>query len=181
MKKSKKLLLIALGVITLLVAVIGIYAVSRRTAFNNNEILLGFEQNDPTVYTSEKTGITYYEYDCDHGRVIFQYEPQVVTVVRDDKRGFVKEYRDNILRSVIDLRAKRYLISFVMNTGGQILSVQTRKWPALSSYWQMVTIQRFCLAMTEKSLQQQAGQFMFRETGATFRSHRAGRRRRTIS
>ena len=104
-KKTKKLLLVAFGVIILLVAIIGIYAVSRRACLNNNEILLSFEQNDPTVYTSEYSGITYYEYDCDNGHVICQYEPQVVTVVRDEKRGFVKEYRYNILRSVIDLRA----------------------------------------------------------------------------
>ena len=105
-QKSKKLLFIALGVIILLVAVIGIYAVSRRVCLNNNEILLSFEQNNPEVYTSENSDITYYEYDCDHGHVICQYEPQVITVVRDDKRGFVKEYRDKILYSVMDLRAK---------------------------------------------------------------------------
>ena len=105
-KKTKKLLLVAFGVIFLLVAVIGIYAVSRRVCLNNNEILLSFEQNNPEVYTSENSDITYYEYDCDHGHVICQYEPQVITVVRDDKRGFVKEYRDKILYSVMDLRAK---------------------------------------------------------------------------
>jgi hypothetical protein len=105
-QKSKKLLFIALGVIILLVAIIGIYAVSRRVALNNNEILLNFKQNNPEVYTSENSDITYYEYDCDHGHVICQYEPQVITVVRDDKRGFVKEYRDKILYSVMDLRAK---------------------------------------------------------------------------
>jgi len=104
-KKTKKVLFIAFGVIILLAAVVGIYAVSRRVAFNNNEILLSFEQYNPEVYTSEYSGITYYEYECDNGRVICQYEPIVVTAVRDDKRGFVKEYKDNILRSVIDLRA----------------------------------------------------------------------------
>jgi len=55
------------------------------------------------------------------------------------------------------------MISFVMNGGGRILSVQTRKRPASSSYWQMATMQRFRLAITEKSLQQQAEQFMFHE------------------
>lgn len=105
-KKSKKLLFVALSVIILLIVIIGIYTVSRRAGLNNNEILLSFEQNNnPYVYTSEKTGITYYEYDCDNGHVICNYEPYPVTVVRDDKRGFVKEYRDNILYSVIDLRA----------------------------------------------------------------------------
>ncbi len=74
-QKSKKLLFIALGVIILLVAIIGIYAVSRRVALNNNEILLNFKQNNPEVYTSENSDITYYEYDCDHGHVICQYEP----------------------------------------------------------------------------------------------------------
>ncbi len=94
-----------MGVVLLLIAVIGIYAVSRRASLKNNEILLSFEQYAPTVYTSENTGATYYEYACDHGRVIHQDEPMIVTAVRDDKRGFVKEYRDNILYSVINLRA----------------------------------------------------------------------------
>ena len=104
MNGKKKTLFVVFGVIILLAAVVGIYAVSRRVAFNNNEILLSFEQYNPEVYTSEYSGITYYEYECDNGRVICQYEPIVVTAVRDDKRGFVKEYKDNILRSVMDLR-----------------------------------------------------------------------------
>ena len=87
MNGKKKTLFVVFGVIILLAAVVGIYAVSRRVAFNNNEILLSFEQYNPEVYTSEYSGITYYEYECDNGRVICQYEPIVVTAVRDDRRG----------------------------------------------------------------------------------------------
>jgi hypothetical protein len=104
-KITKKRLFVALGIIILFVAIISIYSVSRKVALKNNEILFSFEQNDPTVYISEYSDITYYEYDCDNGHVVFQYEPYPVTVVRDNKRGFVKEYRYNILYSVIDLRA----------------------------------------------------------------------------
>lgn len=104
MNGKKKTLFVVFGVIILLAAIVGIYAVSRRVALNNNEILLSFEQNDPEVYTSEYSGIAYYEYECDNGRVICQYEPIVSTAVRDDKRGFVKGYKDNILYFVMDLR-----------------------------------------------------------------------------
>ena len=106
----RKFLFVLLPILFILL-LLSAYFLIRKAAINNNEYLFLYEEYTPISYTLESS-ITYYEYTFDNCKVICSYEPNKTTVLRDNKRAVVKEYYNNVLRSVIDLRSNNILLFF---------------------------------------------------------------------
>jgi hypothetical protein len=83
---------------------------SRSIHLNNNDLLLTYENLEPISVLEEKVGnsiyINYF-YGEDIGRVILENGGLGVTI-RDDRHGFIKDYRYGVLYYVNDFNAEEF-------------------------------------------------------------------------
>ena len=102
--RKKRLLKVFLLCVLLLSVICIFYKIHRSNVLKNNDVLLHYEEYEPSVSYSEDKQITYYEYILEDATVICQSGPEQYIVVKDEKRGFMKQYNGNVLYSVDDLK-----------------------------------------------------------------------------
>jgi hypothetical protein len=103
--KSKVVLVIGI-IIFSLICCTGLYLLNRSIHVHNNDLLITYETMKPASYKEEKVNNSIYKdysFGKDVGRVIVTNEGKEVTI-RDDRHGFIKEYKNGILYYVYDLK-----------------------------------------------------------------------------
>lgn len=105
-KKIKKGYVIAISAILLLCIVLGGYLMIRRTHLCDDDLLLTYESREPVEIIEETVDdISYTEYlfGEDIGRVTVTGEGRNI-LIRDDRNGFIKEYRYHVLYCSYDFQ-----------------------------------------------------------------------------
>lgn len=103
---KRKIILFISTIILLCIFSTGFYLLNRSINVVNNDLLLIYENLEPISVLEEKVdNSTYidYFYGEDIGRVIVENDGLGVTI-RDDKHGFIKDYRYGVLYYIDDFK-----------------------------------------------------------------------------
>jgi Ribonuclease G/E len=102
----KRTIILTISLILIMVSITGFYLWNRSIHLKNNDLLLTYETLEPVSVLEEKVdNSTYidYFYGEDTGRIIVENNGTGV-VIRDNKHGFIKEYRQGVLYYVDDFK-----------------------------------------------------------------------------
>lgn len=112
MKKIQKVFILIVSIILAVACTcLTIYLVNRKICLENNDLLLTYESLEPLKIVEETVDSVIYKdyiFGEEIGRVIVRTDGEGVTV-RDNKNGFVKEYRYHVLYSVYDFKKDELL------------------------------------------------------------------------
>jgi hypothetical protein len=112
--RKRKIIWTAIIIFLISICGTGLYLLDRSIHIKNNDLLLIYETLKPKSVSEEEVNnskYVHYFYGEDIGRVIVENDGLGVTV-RDEKHGFIKEYRNGVLYYVEDFK-KEELISEV--------------------------------------------------------------------
>ncbi len=112
MKKSLKIKigLIIFIVLFLLICCPSLYLLNRSIHMKNNDLLLTYEALEPITVTKEKVGnieYTHLFYGDDIGWVIIG-DDGIQVIIRDNRHGFLKEYKNGVLYYEDDFRKEEF-------------------------------------------------------------------------
>lgn len=126
----KKTIMLIISIMILFVSITGFYLWNRSIHVNNNDLLLAYETLKPISVLEEKVNNSIYIdyfYGEDIGRIIVENNGSGV-VIRDDKHGFIKDYRYGVLYYVDDFKKeelfgqiKSYLSPGFWFGGGRVI------------------------------------------------------------
>lgn len=116
MKKCKRRMVILIVSLALLLCVgLGLYLDVRRVHLANNDLLLTYESRQAADIVEETVdGVDYTDYlfGEDIGRVIVTGGGEHITI-RDNRHGFIKEYRHHVLYGAYDLKKSELFAEIV--------------------------------------------------------------------
>lgn len=108
---KRKIILATIIIFLISICCTGLYLLNRSIHIKNNDLLLTYETLEPISVLEEEVGNSkyiQYFYGEDIGRVIVENDGLGV-VIRDEKHGFIKDYRNGVLYYVYDFKREELI------------------------------------------------------------------------